>query len=144
MTPGKRCRERYAPICKLTTSRRVAIPSFNTTSPRRRIITASVLLLLVSTFIPYQFAFLVACVIQVATCARALRLVSETVSTRLLSSPPEPTKLSIAIRYPPKLLQLHPLNSTSHDLCLTNQSPCPGSLGSQPGGPLAHPIFFPS
>lgn len=42
--------------------------------------TTSVLLLLVSTFIPYQFAYLVACLVQLATCTRALRLARETVS----------------------------------------------------------------
>ena len=49
-----------------------SIPGFVASSPRRRIINTIILLLLVSTFIPYQFAFLVACIIQLATCTRAL------------------------------------------------------------------------
>ncbi|KAL8859311.1 MAG: hypothetical protein Q9178_004249 [Gyalolechia marmorata] len=50
-----------------------SMPAFATTSPKRRIITASVLLLLVSTVIPYQFAYLVACIVQIATCVQAFR-----------------------------------------------------------------------
>lgn len=48
------------------------MPAFTLTSPRRRIVTASVLLLLVLTVIPYQFAYLVSCIVQLATCIRAL------------------------------------------------------------------------
>ena len=48
-------------------------PMYNPSSPRRRIINTSVLLLLVATVIPYPFAFLVACIVQLATCTRALR-----------------------------------------------------------------------
>jgi len=44
---------------------------FSPTSPRRRLITTGMLLLLVSTVIPYQFAYLVACVVQLSTCVRA-------------------------------------------------------------------------
>ncbi|KAL9000380.1 MAG: hypothetical protein Q9169_000897 [Polycauliona sp. 2 TL-2023] len=51
--------------------KKTIVPGFAATSPRRRIITASVLLLLVSTVIPYQFAYLVACIVQIATCVRA-------------------------------------------------------------------------
>ncbi len=51
-----------------------------TSSLGRRVVTASILLLLVSTVIPYQFAFLVACIVQITTCIRALRLARETVS----------------------------------------------------------------
>ncbi|KAL8699261.1 MAG: hypothetical protein Q9201_006105 [Fulgogasparrea decipioides] len=58
---------------KRETARRTSLPAFSATSPKRRIITASVLLILVSTVIPYQFAYLVACIVQVATCIRALR-----------------------------------------------------------------------
>jgi glycosylphosphatidylinositol deacylase len=53
------------------------IPGFVASSPRRRIINTIVLLLLVSTVIPYQFAFLVACIIQLATCTRALSYTSD-------------------------------------------------------------------
>ncbi|RKF59702.1 GPI inositol-deacylase [Erysiphe neolycopersici] len=41
---------------------------------RRRIITTALLFFLVSTFIPYQFAYLVACLVQIATCTKALRI----------------------------------------------------------------------
>jgi GPI inositol-deacylase len=54
--------------------RRIPPPAFNTSSPRRRIITTAVLLFFVATFIPYQFAYMVACIVQVATTVRALRL----------------------------------------------------------------------
>ena len=49
-----------------------SMSGFIASSPRRRIINTVILLLLVSTVIPYQFAFLVACIIQLATCTRAL------------------------------------------------------------------------
>ncbi|PHH58877.1 hypothetical protein CDD81_4183 [Ophiocordyceps australis] len=42
-----------------------------TSKPRRRIISAAILLFLVSTFIPYQFAYLVACLVQLFATARA-------------------------------------------------------------------------
>lgn len=58
--------------------RRSPSPAFSPSSPRRRIITTGILLFLVSTFIPYQFAYLVACLVQIATCTRALRLAQET------------------------------------------------------------------
>ncbi|KAL8693742.1 MAG: hypothetical protein Q9218_001487 [Villophora microphyllina] len=57
----------------LTLFSRISLPAFSKTSPKRRIVTASVLLLLVSTVIPYQFAYLVACIVQLATCVRASR-----------------------------------------------------------------------
>jgi glycosylphosphatidylinositol deacylase len=49
-------------------------PVFNPSTPRRRMITTAALLFLVSTFIPYQFAYLVACLVQVLTVVRALRI----------------------------------------------------------------------
>ncbi|KAL3418353.1 hypothetical protein PVAG01_10069 [Phlyctema vagabunda] len=55
--------------------------AFGQSTPRRRIMTTSVLLFLVSTVIPYQFAYLVACLVQLATCTRALRLAREARST---------------------------------------------------------------
>lgn len=54
--------------------------TFAVTSPVRRVVTTSILLLLVATVIPYQFAFMVLCLVQLATCTRALRLAQETVS----------------------------------------------------------------
>ncbi|QGA19723.1 hypothetical protein EYB26_007415 [Talaromyces marneffei] len=53
-------------------------PIFSHPSPRRRIINACILLVLVATVIPYQFAYMVACMVQVATCVRALWHVRET------------------------------------------------------------------
>ncbi|UNI22091.1 GPI inositol deacylase [Purpureocillium takamizusanense] len=46
----------------------------STATPRRRMISTAILLFLVSTFIPYQFAYLVACLVQLFTTARAFRL----------------------------------------------------------------------
>ena len=63
---------------------RSTFPTFAPTSPRRRIITSLILLFLVSTVIPYQFAYLVACIIQIATCTRALRLAKDTVRSSIL------------------------------------------------------------
>lgn len=60
-------------------------PLFAAASPARRVATASILLLLVSTIIPFQFAFLVACIVQWTTCTRALRLARDTVSMVLTS-----------------------------------------------------------
>ncbi|KAH8894045.1 GPI inositol-deacylase [Thozetella sp. PMI_491] len=57
--------------------RRAASPAFVPTSPRRRMITTAILLFLVSTFIPYQFAYLVACLVQLMTTVRAQRIASE-------------------------------------------------------------------
>lgn len=57
-----------------------SLHSFTETSLAKRIITTSVLLVLVSTVIPYQFVFVVLCIVQVATCVRALSLARETVS----------------------------------------------------------------
>lgn len=52
--------------------------TFASASLRKRIITSSVLLLLVSTVIPYQFVYVVLCIVQIATCVRALSLARET------------------------------------------------------------------
>ncbi|KAK2630609.1 hypothetical protein QTJ16_001429 [Diplocarpon rosae] len=51
--------------------RRATSPAFAPSTPRRRILTTAILLFLVSTVIPYQFAYLVACLVQIATCTRA-------------------------------------------------------------------------
>ena len=68
-------------IDELIADRRATVPALTANSPRRRLITTSALLLMVSTFIPYQFAYLVACLVQLATCTRASRLARETVSS---------------------------------------------------------------
>ncbi|OBT84659.1 hypothetical protein VE02_07076 [Pseudogymnoascus sp. 03VT05] len=52
--------------------------AFYPSSTRRRLIITGILLLLVATFIPYQFAYLVACLVQITTCTRAWRLASDT------------------------------------------------------------------
>ena len=52
-------------------------PGFVTSSPRRRTINTIVLLILVATVVPYQFAFLVACIVQLATCIRAFTYAAE-------------------------------------------------------------------
>lgn len=57
------------------------VPGFLSSSPRRRMATTAVLLFLVSTFIPYQFAYLVACLVQLTTTVRAQRLASDMRST---------------------------------------------------------------
>ncbi|KAK4193669.1 PGAP1-like protein-domain-containing protein [Podospora australis] len=50
---------------------------FSPSSPRRRMVTTAILLFLVSTCIPYQFAYLVACLVQLTTTVRAQRIASE-------------------------------------------------------------------
>lgn len=57
--------------------RRRATNGFKPSSLRRRLVTTAVLLLLVSTFIPYQFAYVVACLVQLITTVRAHRIASE-------------------------------------------------------------------
>ena len=61
--------------------RKTTVPAFAASSPKRRFATTLILLSLVSTVVPYQFAYLVACIVQLATCTRALRLARETVGT---------------------------------------------------------------
>ena len=52
---------------------------FSAPTPKRRVINTAILLVLVSTVIPYQFAYLVACIIQLTTCVRAQWNARETV-----------------------------------------------------------------
>lgn len=61
--------------------RRTVSPAFAPSSPLRRLLTTAGLLLSVSTVIPYQFAYLVACIVQLFTCTRALRLATDAQST---------------------------------------------------------------
>ena len=51
--------------------------AFAVNSTRQRVLTTLILLSLVSTVIPYHFAFAVLCLVQLATCVRALRLAQE-------------------------------------------------------------------
>lgn len=67
----------YSSILKLVGS---VNPAFVVSSLRRRLIVTSVLIILVWTFIPYQFLFIVLCIAQLATCVRALSLARESVS----------------------------------------------------------------
>lgn len=54
--------------------------SFAMTSPHLRVATTGVLLLLVITVIPYQFAYVVLCLVQIATCVRALNVARDSSS----------------------------------------------------------------
>lgn len=58
--------------------------TFAMSSTRQRVITTSILLSLVSAVIPYHFAYVVLCLVQLATCVRSVRLARDTVS-RLFS-----------------------------------------------------------
>lgn len=60
---------------------RAPSPAFVPSTPRRRMVTTVVLLFLVATFIPYQFAYLVACLVQLFTVTRALRIQNNISST---------------------------------------------------------------
>ncbi|KAL7627627.1 GPI inositol deacylase [Parahypoxylon ruwenzoriense] len=68
------------PVIQHHEKKRAASPAFTPSSPRRRLITAGILLFLVSTFIPYQFAYVVACLVQLSTTVRAHRFSRETPS----------------------------------------------------------------
>lgn len=57
--------------------KRALSPAFISSSPRRRMLTTGLLLFLVSTFIPYQFAYLVACLVQLTTVVRATRVAQD-------------------------------------------------------------------
>ncbi|PWY90763.1 GPI inositol-deacylase [Aspergillus heteromorphus CBS 117.55] len=57
------------------------LPIFSAPTPRRRLINTAALLVLVSTVVPYQFAYMVACIVQLATCVRAQWHAKETKST---------------------------------------------------------------
>jgi hypothetical protein len=54
--------------------------NFGVTSTQQRVITTCILLSLVSTVIPYHFAYVVLCIVQIATCVRGCRLARESVS----------------------------------------------------------------
>lgn len=61
-------------------SQRTGTPTFIPSTSRRRIMTTATLLFLVSVFIPYQFAYLVACLVQLFSVVRALRIRSNVTS----------------------------------------------------------------
>ncbi|EXJ82463.1 hypothetical protein A1O3_06276 [Capronia epimyces CBS 606.96] len=58
---------------KIDDSEKGIASAFVASTPRRRAINTAVLLFLVATIIPYPFAYVVACVVQLTTCSRALR-----------------------------------------------------------------------
>ncbi|KAI1083593.1 PGAP1-domain-containing protein [Whalleya microplaca] len=68
------------PVIQRQEKRRALPPAFTPSSPRRRLITTGVLLFFVSTVVPYQFAYVVACLVQLNTTARAHRFARETPS----------------------------------------------------------------
>ena len=60
-------------------------PAFTASTPRRRLINTVVLLFLVATIIPYPFAYVVACIVQLTTCTRALRYAQDSRSGSALN-----------------------------------------------------------
>ncbi|KAI1613003.1 glycosylphosphatidylinositol deacylase [Exophiala viscosa] len=62
---------------KLDDGEKGVASAFIARTPRRRAINTAVLLFLVATIIPYPFAYVVACIVQLTTCARALRHAKE-------------------------------------------------------------------
>lgn len=62
---------------KVDDSEKGIASAFVASTPRRRAINTAVLLFLVATIIPYPFAYVVACIVQLTTCTRALRYAKE-------------------------------------------------------------------
>ena len=60
---------------------KTTVSPFNMSSPKRRLITTLILLLIVATIVPYQFAYIVACVVQVVSCIKALKFAKEQAHT---------------------------------------------------------------
>jgi hypothetical protein len=50
---------------------------------RRRVITTIVLFIMVATFVPYQFAFVVAVLVHIVSCVRSLLVAQSSVSVAL-------------------------------------------------------------
>ena len=116
--------------------------AFSVTSPIQRVVTTSILLLMVATIIPYQFAYLVLCIVQLATCVRALRLAWDTVCI-----PPAIFEHALLTQYTAftiqrQFLQLHPFPSLTHALDPSDQSPSSGRLDPQPRRPLADALLL--
>jgi len=65
---------------KVDDSEKAVASAFVASTPRRRAINTAVLLFLVATIIPYPFAYVVACIVQLMTCTRALRHAKESKS----------------------------------------------------------------
>lgn len=70
-----------AGISAARVSQPLASQAVRTSTPKRRVISTAVLLFLVSTFIPYQFAYLVACLVQLFTTVRAFHIYATADST---------------------------------------------------------------
>ncbi|KAL7268563.1 GPI inositol deacylase [Rhizina undulata] len=103
--------------------RRSLSPAFSTSSPRRRLVTTLMLLFFVATVIPYQFAYMVACIVQLATCVRALKFARE----NLLG-----------------FLPLRSFNSYRHALDPANKLAGARCVGTQSGSSLVDTLFVPS
>lgn len=137
--------------------------SFGVTSTQRRVLITCILLALVSTVIPYHFAYVVLCLVQLATCVRGVRLArgyvssqyhyphvaaAQRVGRRLHFVHIFPTSTCtlanacIAPRHKLQLLQLRILHPHPHGLDSPHQPPCPRRLGTQPLGPLAHTVLL--
>lgn len=67
--------------------------TFATASLRKRVLTTIILILLAATIIPYQFEFVVLCIVQLCTCVRALSVARETVRSPLIPPTPFPNLL---------------------------------------------------
>ncbi|KAI0014289.1 PGAP1-domain-containing protein [Xylariaceae sp. FL0662B] len=68
------------PVYQRQDKKRALPPAFTPSSPRRRLITTGILLVFVWTIVPYQFAYAVACLVQLSTTVRAHRFARETPS----------------------------------------------------------------
>jgi hypothetical protein len=110
--------------------------------------TTLMLLFFVATLIPYQFAYLVACMVQIATCIRALRFARENVyalcALSIFSISNWRLGVFRAVRGVLGFLPLRTLYPCSHALDLTNQSPCSCRMGTQFNCSLAYTIFVSS
>lgn len=51
-------------------------------TPTQRLVTTGILVLMVISVIPYQFAYMVLCIVQVTTCIRALKGAQDTQSAQ--------------------------------------------------------------
>lgn len=118
--------------------------AFAVTSTRQRVVTTGILLILVSTVIPYQFAFLVLCIVQIATCVRALRVAKETVCSPPLKARSNCANNLTELRGKLQLLQLRPFDPYSHALDTSNQPPSSRCMDTKSSCSLAHPVLFAS
>ena len=66
----------YANIYELTKYR----PSESKSRLRRHVITTVILFILVASFVPYQFAFIVAFLVQISSCVKSLIIARSGVS----------------------------------------------------------------